>query len=153
MELLTEEPDINWQVYPIIGAGIILRVGSRLCLQHRDLLAPTNPDQLSQWGGGAELIDKTVRAAACRELREEILAYAHPGELMFLGAHAYGPPQARRSLAVRYFMPVHAGRQLKCREGEARFFENAQEALAAPKLFHTGTRWALKTALQRGLVH
>ena len=104
-------------------AILLVRGGSEYVLQHRDN-KPTiaDPDTYSTWGGRVEAQDKSMYAAAIRELKEETGTACAEADLQYLGdeqMQSRSPDIKSQDLTVHYFaLEIDSGTAVESFEGQ-----------------------------------
>lgn len=95
------------KLVPANTAILIVRGDQEYVLQHRDDKPGIfDPGTYSPWGGGIEAGDVSYRAAAVRELKEEIGLSIDEADLIGLGQAiepVHSPARGSKKLRIHYF--------------------------------------------------
>lgn len=125
--------------YAYAVAGVVIKQGDKLVLQHRDDI-PTieNPGTYSPWGGKIEDGEEPLQAAI-RELNEETGVVVQESDLRLLSHHdeITNRPELRgkKIEAFIYIVELSEGTEVKCFEGQGIAVISTREDIPKDKSF------------------
>lgn len=128
---------------------VVLTHDNKLLLQYRPPSWRKTPYSMNIFGGHVEKGEGPMQGVV-RELNEELGAKIDPRDLVHLGSVTEDFTQHTECVNI-FFWHDKNNTITGCYEAESRSFDNPQDVLSNPEVMDY-TRWAIKQALDRGLL-